>query len=193
MNHKHSFTARVAALLAAVVALVALGAAPALASDGSENPPAFSDVLIRLSERLDIPAAPIVDENGAAAPMIRNKGKVNIVTFWATWCPACYHEMPRLDALQGQLGANRLAVTPVSLDFGDGAMAKVRRYLDRRDLDRLPAYLDFANMNADMLQVYVTPTSFILDKQGRMVAAIEGPVDWTSPDAVAFLRELAAE
>lgn len=44
------------------------------------------------------------------------RGKVVLLNFWTTWCPACVSEMPELIALQKRLG-DRLAILGVSLDF----------------------------------------------------------------------------
>ena len=43
-------------------------------------------------------------------------GKVVLINFWTTWCPACLSEMPELIALQKQHG-ERLVIIGVSLDF----------------------------------------------------------------------------
>jgi len=34
------------------------------------------------------------------------------------------------------------------------------------------------------------PTGFVLDRQGNMIAASEGPVDWDSPTALQYLTSL---
>jgi len=44
------------------------------------------------------------------------RGKVVLLNFWTTWCPACVGEMPALIALQKR-HADRLAIIGVSLDF----------------------------------------------------------------------------
>ncbi len=44
------------------------------------------------------------------------RGKVVLINFWTTWCPACVSEMPELIALQKRHG-DRLAIIGVSLDF----------------------------------------------------------------------------
>ena len=44
------------------------------------------------------------------------RGKVVLINFWTTWCPACVSEIPELIALQKQHG-NRLVIIGVSLDF----------------------------------------------------------------------------
>ena len=56
--------------------------------------------------------------SGLDGPQIRLsdfRGKVVLLNFWTTWCPACLGEMPELIALHKQYG-ERIAIIGVSLD-----------------------------------------------------------------------------
>ncbi len=44
------------------------------------------------------------------------RGRVVLLNFWTTWCPACVGEMPELVALKAKYG-DKLAILGVSLDF----------------------------------------------------------------------------
>jgi len=48
--------------------------------------------------------------------MERYKGKVVLISFWTTWCPACRDEMPELIKLQQKLGPKGFTVVAVSVD-----------------------------------------------------------------------------
>jgi len=52
------------------------------------------------------------------------KGEVLLLNVWATWCPPCREEMPQLQALHLDFGAQGLRVVGVSIDAGssDGAV-----------------------------------------------------------------------
>jgi thiol-disulfide isomerase/thioredoxin len=56
------------------------------------------------------------DLDGRKIRLAELRGKVVLINFWTTWCPACVSEMPELIALQKQYG-DRLAIIGVSLDF----------------------------------------------------------------------------
>jgi peroxiredoxin len=45
------------------------------------------------------------------------RGKLVIVHFWATWCPACREEMPALDSFYRQYHAKGVEVIAVSADM----------------------------------------------------------------------------
>jgi thiol-disulfide isomerase/thioredoxin len=56
---------------------------------------------------------PAVDEGWV--DMESYKGKVVLISFWTTWCPACRDEMPELIKLQ-KLGSKGFTVVAVSVD-----------------------------------------------------------------------------
>jgi peroxiredoxin len=45
-----------------------------------------------------MPAFKVTDVNGVEFDMEKQKGKVAVVYFWATWCPYCREEMPYLES-----------------------------------------------------------------------------------------------
>jgi thiol-disulfide isomerase/thioredoxin len=59
-------------------------------------------------------ALPAVDEGWV--DMESYKGKVVLISFWTTWCPACRDEMPELIKLQQQLGPKGFTVVAVAVD-----------------------------------------------------------------------------
>jgi thiol-disulfide isomerase/thioredoxin len=54
--------------------------------------------------------------DGRKVRLAELRGKIVLINFWTTWCPACLSEMPELIALQKQ-HAEQLAIIGVSLDF----------------------------------------------------------------------------
>ncbi len=69
-------------------------------------------------ERPSLPAGDfsLRDLDGRKVRLMDLRGKVVLINFWATWCPACVSEIPALIALQKQNG-EKLAIIGVSLDF----------------------------------------------------------------------------
>src|SRR5713101_10067751 len=69
-----------------------------------------------------------VDANGLAQVLSRQKGKVVLLNFWATWCEACRQEYPDLVRLQKELGPRGLQVVGISTDFAS-ALAAAEKFV----------------------------------------------------------------
>jgi thiol-disulfide isomerase/thioredoxin len=68
-------------------------------------------------------------EDGKPLLMSAFKGRVVIVTFWASWCPPCRKEMLALEALQRHLSADKLLVIAVNWQEDDDAYRSIKRTL----------------------------------------------------------------
>jgi len=85
----------------------------------AEFPPIRIDVPREaITARKPVPAGDFSLRNldGRKVRLVDLRGKVVLINFWTTWCPACVSEMPELIALQKRHG-DRLAIIGVSLDF----------------------------------------------------------------------------
>ena len=98
------------------------------------------------------------------------KGKVVLVDFWASWCGPCRKSFPALDSLAAEGQARGLEVVGISLDETPEA---VTRFLAETPV-RFTIALDPSGGAAQAFQVEAMPTSFLLDRDGRVVARFEG-------------------
>lgn len=124
--------------------------------------------------------------DGAPAALDGFRGQVLLVNFWATWCAPCVREMPALERLHLQLAEEGLAVLAVSQDRNGAAV--VTPFLARIDLQHLPIYLDSKGALGRAFGVQGLPTTYVVGRDGRVLATLVGPAEWDSPEAVAFLR-----
>jgi thiol-disulfide isomerase/thioredoxin len=93
------------------------------------------------------------------------RGKVTIVNFWATWCPPCRAEIPDLVALQ-QKYRDRLQIIGISED--EGGVDKVMRFAADHDMN-YPVAMTSPELEAKFPGIGALPTSFIVDRDGRVV------------------------
>lgn len=63
-----------------------------------------------------LPAYLGVDRDGDNVESAKYAGKVMVVTFWASWCPPCRQELPRLDAIQRLAGKDKLQVVAINIE-----------------------------------------------------------------------------
>lgn len=113
------------------------------------------------------------------------RGKVLLVNLWATWCAPCREEMPALDALQGEKGGADFEVIAINIDRGDDT--KPKAFLAEIRIANLVYYRDasmgvFNDLKSEGL-AFGLPVTLLADRDGCLLAAMNGPADWASDDA----------
>jgi len=93
------------------------------------------------------------------------RGKVTIVNFWATWCPPCRAEIPDLIALQDKY-RDKLQIVGVSED--EGGPDVVRKYVAEHHMN-YPVAMTSPEFERLFPGVSALPTSFVIDREGRIV------------------------
>ncbi len=86
------------------------------------------------------------------------RGKVVILSFWASWCGPCRQELPALQALAAK--RPELAVFAVNVDREP---ARARQFLEQVKVD-LPVVWDPDSVALGQYEVLSMPTMFLLDK-----------------------------
>ncbi|KAA6464530.1 TlpA family protein disulfide reductase [Acidobacteria bacterium AB60] len=104
------------------------------------------------------------------------RGKVVLLTFWATWCAPCLVEMPRLIDWQNRYRSDGLQVLAVSLD--DDA-EPVRALTAERHLN-YPVMMGDANLARAYGRILGLPVSFLIDRHGKIAAVYKGETDPTT-------------
>lgn len=113
------------------------------------------------------------------------KGRVVLLNFWASWCPPCRDEFPSLERLQKKLGSKDFTVLAISVS--DSADA-VTRFLGGRP----PVFdilMDDDGKVSSAFRARGVPVTYLLDRQGRLLAGKTGPQHWDSPAMEALLRQ----
>ncbi len=139
------------------------------------------------------PATPIIGPDGAMTTLADHEGSVVVAVFWATWCPVCQQEMPEIDAFAASLGDLPIKILPVSLDKGDDAELQIEAFYDDKGIETLPIWIDQDQTNAGLIGLRGTPTAFVIDANGDLVAVVEGRGHWGTPEARRYLEVLAEE
>lgn len=113
------------------------------------------------------------------------KGKTVLLNLWATWCAPCRAEMPALDALQKEQGAQDFEVVAVNIDTGDDS--KPKTFLAETGVQSLAYYRDASlgifNQTKERALALGLPVTLLIDDEGCLLAHMNGPAEWNSPDA----------
>lgn len=117
------------------------------------------------------PALPKITDQGIKSLIEKNKGKVLVLNFWATWCSPCIEEFPALVKIHNTYKSKGLEVIGVSLnDLSD--MKDVLTFL-REQNPAFPLYLagtvdDSFYRSIDKRWSSEMPLTMIYDKNGKL-------------------------
>ncbi len=154
------------AQVAIVVAALAAGAGGLYASHAwfGLNPPPDALAIGAPAVEFELPTL-----DGTSARRSAFDGRVQVSNFWAPWCAPCRREIPVLQQLRQEFGADRVEVLGIALDEA----AAVRDYVGEMGIDYpvlLASMTDFALMRAYGNDRDALPFTVIVDARGRVRA-----------------------
>lgn len=161
-----------------LITIGALGAAGALI--------AFSQLPQRLTGELETsatphrPAPPIELKDSAGKPhtLEELRGNVVLVHFWASWCPPCRQEMPRLLELAERYKDRKFKILAVSVDK---SWADALRTLPASSVPSdMLSLVDLSDSVADQYGTHEFPETYLLNPRLEIVAKLVGIQPWGS-------------
>ncbi len=99
------------------------------------------------------------------------KGKVLLITFFATWCPPCRQEIPTLIQLYKDLGPKGFAVIGLSVDEGG---PKIVAKLVEQEKINYPVLMADRSTARSFGGIAGIPTSFLVNRKGHVVKKYPG-------------------
>lgn len=118
------------------------------------------------------------------------KGQVVLVNFWASWCPPCVHEMPSMQRLQNRFAAKGFTILGVNMAEDKKT---VRHFLKTKVSVQFPILFDSDGVALKSWGVFAFPTSYVIDKKGKIRFAIFGGVDWEKESILKKIKALLNE
>lgn len=151
---------------------VAIGVVPVLLAilrPPADNPPGN---VRPVSQRKAMPEFSLKDLSGQRWQLRDHRGDVVVVNFWATWCPPCREETPGLVRVAHRYQSKGLSVAGIAMD--EGGMGPVRSFIKDFSVDYPVLVPDSSFLLAE--QVEGLPTTFLVDRQGRIAKTYVGEV-----------------
>jgi peroxiredoxin len=163
MPNRSSFQ-RVIAFMVIGMGLITIGiAAMTLITLRQSN--AASDVsAIPVKVEYSAPSLTLTDLNGNPRSLTDYLGQVVLVNMWATWCPPCREEMPTLQAFYEDYSKDGFVI--IGLNDGDAA-EEVRDFVASYGMT-FPVWLDPAYLSETSFGTMNLPSSFVIDRQGKV-------------------------
>lgn len=123
------------------------------------------------------PNVGFTDIKGQSISLAELKGKVVMVNFWATSCTTCVGEMPDMIKTYEQYHAKGLEFVAVAMSYDPPNY--VLNFSQTRQLPFRVA-LDIDGKLAQAFgEVKLTPTTFVIDKQGVIIKKYVGAPDFS--------------
>ena len=136
--------------------------------------PAIQTVANKGTGNKAAPEWQLKDLDGKPVKLSDFKGKVVILNFWATWCPPCRKEIPTFVSLQKQYADKGLVIVGVSLDEkGPGV---VKPFVAKMGIN-YPVVMGDPKTAADYGGIAVVPTTFVIDRNGKVAAEHQGDAE----------------
>lgn len=98
------------------------------------------------------------------------QGQVLYLDFWASWCAPCKRSLPWMNSLQEKYGAKGLQVVAINLDTERSEAEKFLASLK----PNFVVLFDPQGQTPNSYPVQTMPTSFLIDRSGKLVASFKG-------------------
>lgn len=132
------------------------------------------------------PPLVLTDLNGKRHDLSAYRGKVVLVNFWSTWCPPCREEMPSMQRLKEKMAGEPF----VMLGVNSGEPAEdLAEFLKLVKVD-FAILLDGDGTATRRWKVFGLPSSFLIDRQGKVRYTLTGTTEWDQGEAVALIEEM---
>jgi len=113
------------------------------------------------------------------------RGKVLIINFWSTGCPACREEIPSLIKLKNIYEGKNFEIVAISVDR---SLQTLKEFVKNEEINFIVLY-DEAGMVSRKYKVFLLPTTFLVNKKGIIIEKFFGKYDWTSKEITSKIEE----
>jgi peroxiredoxin len=140
-------------------------------------------------EPMDAPQLELRDEGGKVHRLESYRGRVLVVNFWASWCTPCVRELPSLNRLRKAFGDQPFEILGVNVAEPPN---RLKRFLKRQPID-FPVLYDRESEAFYAWEVKGLPTSFVIDRDGKVRYLVRGAIEWDSAETIDIIGSLLGQ
>lgn len=127
--------------------------------------------------------------NGTGVTLSAHHGKIIYLDFWASWCGPCRQSFPWMNALHEKYGSKGLEIIAVNLDSKE---SDARQFLAEHPAKFTIAF-DPVGVTPRKYDVKGMPTSYLIDREGRLLMIHSGFNDKAGKSLEMAIRNLMEE
>ena len=133
---------------------------------------------VSITSSVAAPSVTFIGLNGEKISTESLRGKVVMVNFWATSCTTCVKEMPQMVETYNKFKGQGLEFVAVAMQYD--APNYVLNYTETRKLPFKVAMDTGGDIAKSFGDVALTPTTFVIDKQGKIIKRYVGEPEFAS-------------
>jgi peroxiredoxin len=126
------------------------------------------------------------DMDGRQHRLEEFRGQVVVINFWATWCPPCREELPSMNRAYQQLKQQGVVFLAVNVGENEDVIFPFQANYPVE----FPILLDLEGKVISQYGVIGLPTTFVIDRQGRLAYRAVGSREWDQPAMLQQIRSL---
>ena len=142
--------------------------------------------LTPLLDKKPAPALLLTDMDGVKHDIRDYRGRPVIINFWATWCPPCRRELPSMNRAWKKIKDEGIVM--LAVDVGEDEDT-VFTFMADYPID-FTVLLDSSGDVSARWPVVGLPTTFVLDRKGRLVYQAIGGREWDNDSLLDKVRAL---
>lgn len=128
--------------------------------------------------------------NGELKSLRDFRGKVVFLNFWASFCEPCREEMPSMESLVRQYQSQGMAMVAISFDPEKKNMVDFMNNFLPGDRSAMTVLWDPTSKTGTEYGTELIPETYIIDRDGRIVARFVNSYDWTRPEVKQLIEAL---
>jgi len=138
----------------------------------------------------DAPGAlALKDLDGKPHTLADYKGRVVLINFWATWCPPCRAEMPSMQRLKQAMKDKPFSILAVDMAESETDVRTFLKEMKDPKID-FTILMDKDGKALKEWKVFVFPTSYIIDADGKLRYSLLGSTEWDEADTLKKIEAL---
>ena len=130
------------------------------------------------------PTLRLKDADNKMIDLAQYKGRVVLINFWATWCPPCRKEFPSLGRVRKLFKPGEFEVIAVNVGEDPDAVFSFTGITD------FPVVFDRDSKTMGAWSVRGLPTTFLVDRQGRLAYRATGGREFDDPEIVNLIKAM---